>query len=163
LATLYLAIHTGQQVACPYTSSVMPTPFPSQINWQPIESLPLIGSMIDGLLDEAERQYANLASCRLKPHVLDDHTVDRVLTVYSDQAEDVDLYEEQLSRWSRLDLASAQRREVDRLLANIPAIRARIVEILALAKELKQGTIKTILAKSDYELGLDALLGKRRP
>ncbi len=89
----------------------MPGPFPPQITWQPIESLPLIGSMIDGLLDEAERQYANLSSCRSKPHVLDDYTMNRVLKVYSDQAKDVDLYEEQLSRWSELKLASAQRRE----------------------------------------------------
>lgn len=141
----------------------MPAPFPSQINWQPIESLPLIGSMVDGLLDETERQYANLAACRSKPHVLDDYTMDRVLKVYSDQAEDVDLYEKQLARWSKLSLASAQRREVDRLSAHIAAIRSRITAILTLAKELKRGTIETILAKSDDELGLDVLLGKRRP
>ncbi len=119
--------------------------------------------MVDGLLDEAERQFANLASCRSKPHVLDDYTVDRVLKVYSDQAEDVDLYEEQLARWSKLDVGSTQRRELARLSAKISAIRAQIAEILALAKELKQGTIETILAKSDCELGLDVLLGKRRP
>ena len=140
----------------------MPGPFPPQINWQPVESLPLIGTMIDGLLDEAERQYVNLMSCLSRPHVLDDYTVDRVLKVYSDQAEDVDLYEEQLARWSKLDLASVQRREIDRLSARIPTIRKRIAEILTLAKELKQGTIEAILAKSDYELGLDILLGKRR-
>jgi hypothetical protein len=140
----------------------MPGPFPPQINWQPVESLPLIGAMVDGLLDEAERQYVNLMSCRSRPHVLDNYTVDRVLKVYSDQAEDVDLYEEQLARWSKLELASVQRREIDRLSAHIPTIRTRIAEILTLAKELKQGTIETILAKSDYELGLDILLGKRR-
>jgi hypothetical protein len=95
--------------------------------------------------------------------VLDDDTVDRVLKVYSDQAEDVDLYEEQLSRWSKLDLAPAQRREVNRPSTQIPAIRTRVAEILALARELKQDTIETILAKSDYELGLDVLLGRRRP
>lgn len=141
----------------------MPGPFPPEINWQPVESLPLIGSMVDGLLDEAERQYVNLMSCRSRPHVLDDYTVDRVLKVYSDQADDVDLYEEQLSRWSKLELTFAQSREVGRLSAQIPALRTRVAEILTLAKELKQGTIETILAKSDYELGLDVLLGKRRP
>ncbi len=141
----------------------MPGPFPPEINWQPVESLPLIGSMVDGLLDEAERQYVNLVSCRSRPHVLDDYTVDRLLKVYSDQAEDVDLYEEQLSRWSKLDLSRAPRREVNRLLAQIPTIRTRVAEILMLAKELKQDTVETILAKSDYELGLDVLLGKRRP
>ena len=92
----------------------MPGPFPPQINWQPVESLPLIGAMVDGLLDEAERQYVNLMSCRSRPHVLDNYTVDRVLKVYSDQAEDVDLYEEQLARWSKLELASVQRRKIDR-------------------------------------------------
>ena len=141
----------------------MPKPFKPEINWQPIESLPLIGSMVDGLLDEAERQHVDLISCRSRPHVLDDYTVDRVLKVYSDQAEDVGLYEEQLSRWSKLDLASAQRWEVERLSALIPRISTRIAEILTLARELKQGTIETVMAKSDYELGLDVLLGKRRP
>ena len=70
--------------------------------------------MIDGLLDEVEKQYANLEACRSKPHVLDNHTVTRVSKVYSDQAEDLLLYEEQLSRWKNLNLNSAQRREVDR-------------------------------------------------
>jgi hypothetical protein len=29
-------------------------------------------------------------------------------------SQDVDLYEEQLARWSKLELASVQRREIDR-------------------------------------------------
>jgi len=37
---------------------------PSKINWQPISALPLLGSMIDGLLDEVEQQYVNLLACR---------------------------------------------------------------------------------------------------
>jgi hypothetical protein len=32
-----------------------------------------------------------------------------------------------------------------------------------LAEELKKGTIKTVLAKSDFEIGLEFLLGKRKP
>jgi hypothetical protein len=30
----------------------------ADIHWQPIESLSLIRSMVDGLLDETEKQYA---------------------------------------------------------------------------------------------------------
>jgi hypothetical protein len=45
-----------------------------KVNRQPISALPLIGSMIDGLLDEVEQQYGNLQSCRTQPHVLDDYT-----------------------------------------------------------------------------------------
>jgi hypothetical protein len=135
----------------------------STVNWQPIGALPLIGSMIDGLLDEAEKQYANLEACRSKPHVLDDYTAHRVTKVYSDQAEDLLLYEEQLSRWKSLNLDTPQRQEVDRLAAQVPTIRERITAILALAEELKKGTIETVLAKSDFEIGMEFLLGKRKP
>jgi hypothetical protein len=34
-------------------------PSPPKVNWQPISALPLIASLIDGLLDEVERQYEN--------------------------------------------------------------------------------------------------------
>ena len=133
------------------------------VHWQPISALPLMGSMIDGLLDEVEKQYANLQTCRPKPHVLDNDTVARVIEVYSAQADDVWLYEEQLSRWRNLNLTPSQREEVDRLAAQIPTLRERITALLALAEELKGGTIETVLAKSDLELGLEWLLGKRRP
>jgi hypothetical protein len=88
--------------------------------------------MVDGLLDETEKQYANLESCRSKPHVLDDYTVDRVIKVYTDQAGDLRLYEEQLCRWKKLELDRVQRREVERLAAQVPTIRERIKAILAL-------------------------------
>jgi hypothetical protein len=42
-------------------------------------------------------------------------------------------------------------------------LRERITVILALAGELKGGTIEAVLAKSDAELGLEFLLGKRTP
>jgi hypothetical protein len=134
-----------------------------KIHWQPISALPLIASMIDGLLDEVEKQNENLQACRSKPHVLDNHTVNRVVQVYTAQSGDVELYEEQLARWKRLNLTPAQLQQVNRLAEQIPTIKARITAILALAEELKGGTIDTILAKSDFELGLEWLLGKRKP
>jgi hypothetical protein len=134
-----------------------------KVNWQPISALPLIGSMIDGLLDEAEQQYETLRSCRARPHVLDDYTVGRVIKVYTEQADDVGLYAEQLSRWSGLNVTPSQRREVDRLSEQIPRIRELISAILALAAELKGGTLETLLGKSDLEVGLEFLLGKRKP
>ena len=134
-----------------------------QIHWQPISALPVVGSMIDGLRDEVEQQYTTLQACRPTPHVLDDHTVARVITVYTAQADDVGLYEHQLTRWSRLSLTATQCQDVDRLLAQLPPIRDRIQAILALAAELKAGTIETVLAKSDVELGLDWLLEKQQP
>jgi hypothetical protein len=58
-------------------------------------------------------------------------------------------------------LTLLQRQEVNRLAAQIPAIRELITGILALAEELKGGTIEPVLAKSDLELGLDFLLRNR--
>jgi hypothetical protein len=136
---------------------------PPKVNWQPISALPLIGAMIDGLLDKVEQQYENLQSCRPQLHVLDDYTVDRVIKVYTDQAGDVGLYAEQLSRWNRLNLTLAHRQEVARLLRQTPRIRERISAILTLAAELKGSTIETVLGKSDLEVGLEFLLGKRKP
>ena len=134
-----------------------------QVNWQPISALALIGSVIDGMFDDLEKQAATLEACRSKPHVLDDYTVNRVIKVHSDLGEDVWFYEEQLSRWKNLNLTPSQRQEVNRLSERIPAIKERITDILTLAKELKTGTIDTILAKSDFEIGLEWLLGKRKP
>jgi hypothetical protein len=134
-----------------------------EINWQPISALPLIGSMVDGLLDEVEQQCANLQACRSKPHVLDNQTVERIIEVYTAQRDDLRLYEGQLHRWSKRKLTPSQRQEVDRLTAHIPTIRGRITAILYLADELKEGTIETVLNKSDLELGLEAFLGKRKP
>jgi hypothetical protein len=125
-----------------------------KVNWQPICALSLIGSMIDDLLDDAEQQYEALGSCRAQPHVLDDYTVGRVIKAYTEQADDVRLYAEQLSRWSGLNLTPSQRQEVDRLSEQIPRIRERISIILALAAELKGRTIDTVLGKSDLSEAL---------
>jgi hypothetical protein len=43
--------------------------------WQPLSALPLIGSLIEGMLQEAEEHYQTLQKARPRPHVLDDDTV----------------------------------------------------------------------------------------
>lgn len=75
-----------------------------KINWQPISMLPLIGSIIEDFLDEVEKQYENLQACRPKSHVLDNYTLNRLIDLYTAQSDDLDLFEEQLSRWKNLNL-----------------------------------------------------------
>ncbi len=133
-----------------------PTP-----TWQPIARLPLIASVIDGMLQAAEEQYQTLQQARPKPHVLDEATVERVSTVYTTQRDDLWLFEEQARRWAAEPLTAAQRREVNRLKDQVARLRAVLDAILALADELKRGTIEQVLAKSDEELALEVLL--RRP
>ena len=134
-----------------------------QPNWHPISGLPLIGSMIDGMLQEDEEQYQTLQEVKPKPHVLDDSTVERVIRLYTSQSDYFPIYEEQLKRWKKTEITRAQEHEVNRLSDQLTKLRGVVRSILALAEELKTGTIDTILKKSDLELGLEVLLGKRKP
>jgi hypothetical protein len=117
-----------------------------QPDWQPISRLDLIGSMIDGMLQDAEKHYQTVLEASAKPHILDDHIVSRVFEVFESQKDDLWLFEEQLTRWKMDKLSVGQRHEVDRL-----------------TEQLKEGTIEKVLAKSDLELGLDFLFSKEQP
>ncbi len=128
-----------------------------QPQWQPISQLALIASHIDGMLEAAQEQYATLQPARLKPHVLDNYTVGRVTDVFTVQKNDLWLFEEQLKRWTAHSLTPRQRTEVQRLTTQMAKLRQVITDILALADELKRGTIEQVLGKSDEELGLDFL------
>ncbi|NJO93745.1 MAG: hypothetical protein HC820_04185 [Hydrococcus sp. RM1_1_31] len=43
-----------------------------QPNWQPISSLPLIATAIDGMLEGAKEQYPALEQAKNRPGVLND-------------------------------------------------------------------------------------------
>jgi len=92
--------------------------------------------------------------------VLDDATIDRV---HAEHLEFVNIYAQQISRW-RTEKPSADRtRELDRMEAQNKHLRAVTADVLALATELRKGTIERVLGMSDLELGLQALLGSRDP
>lgn len=55
-------------------------------------------------------------------------------------------------------LTTAQQKEVERLAGQMKRLHEVITAILTLANELKERTIEKVLAKSDVELGLEALL-----
>ena len=86
----------------------------------------------------------------------------RVIKVFTEQSNDLWLYEEQLARWKKDELTTTQRQEVERLGGQRARLRDAIASILSLAEELKRGTIESVLAKSDIDLALEALSGKRR-
>ena len=53
--------------------------------------------------------------------------------------------------------------ELDRMEAQNGHLRAVTEDVLALAGELRKGTIERVMGMSDVELGLQALLSNRRP
>ncbi len=131
-------------------------------HWQPIGFLPELAPMIDGMLESAEDVSQSLQQAEDRPHVLDEYTVGRVCEVHSTQRNDLWLYEEQLARWSKADPTLAQRQEIDRLTHQLDRLRSVLTFTLALADALKEGTIDTIMAKSDIELAIEMLTGKRK-
>jgi hypothetical protein len=129
------------------------------VNWQQISQLPLIGGMIRDMLAGAKEQYESLVLCRPKPHVLDDHLIGRVLKLFREQKENLRPYEEQLVWWNNEKLTAWQRREVDALAGELKQAAEMIDAVLALAEELSEGTIDVVMAKSDLQLGVEAILG----
>ncbi len=126
--------------------------------WQPISMLPTLAQHIDGMLEADLEQYQNLLQAKDKPHVLDDATVDRVIRVFTDQAKDFWLYDEQMARWMAGELTDGQRDEVTRLVDQMKRLRENNTNVVDLARELSKGTIDKILGKSDAQLGLEFLL-----
>jgi hypothetical protein len=131
-----------------------------QPNWQPISALPIMATALDEMLELAIQQQANLQQAKARPYLLDDQTVERIISVFSQQANDLWLFAEQLRRWSSENLKAAQRKEVTRLEGQLEQLRLQIEAILASADELKAGTIESLLGKSELNLALDVLSGK---
>ena len=131
-------------------------------NWQPIGFLPQIAEMIDGMLESAQSVLDSLERARTRPHTMDDYTLGRVREVHGTQLNDLWLYEEQLSRWTKESPAERQRTEIERLTDQLTTLRQVFTLCLALADEMKDGTIDQILAKDDVELAIEFLMGKRK-
>ena len=127
-------------------------------NWQPISALAVVAALIDGQLEDHRHQYRLLVEAAVRPYRLDDATVASVRRVYTDAADDLSVYDEQLARWARQDLTPAQAAEVARLAAVMTPLHDAVAAILALAAELQDQTIERLLEQTDLEVGLDWLL-----
>ena len=138
-------------------------PHDEPVNWQPLSQMPLISSMIDTALEDTREHLSTLAEARERPHVLDDATIDRTEQVHGEQLEFVGIYAEQISRWRSEAQSEAQVRELDRMEAQNGRLRSVTTDVLALAAELRKGTIERVMDMSDVELGLQALLGGQAP
>ena len=135
---------------------------PQTPNWQSISFLPQIAEMIDGMLESAQSVLDSLERARTRPHIMDDYTLGRVREVHGTQLNDLWLYEEQLSRWTKESPTEKQRTEIERLTDQLTTLRQVFTLCLALADEMKDGTIDQILAKDDVELASEFLMGKRK-
>jgi hypothetical protein len=75
-----------------------------------------------------------------------------------EQLEFIDIYAEQIQRWRTPGPSAVQTLELDRLETQNRRLRQVTTDVLALAHELRKGTmIDRIMAMSDLELGRQAL------
>ena len=133
-------------------------------NWYPISSLGWFTAHIREGIAVTERQLDLLQPARARPYLLDDDTVTRIIRVHHDQADDLDLFQNQADKWKAAPgLTGAQQAGVTAYETLIAQLRQVNAEVLAVADELSHGTIDTVLAKSDLELGIEALMHGMQP
>ena len=127
--------------------------------WQPISRLPLLTQHLADGVKYAEDSLALFAQARGSYRLSNADVAGIVKTFTQSKADLVELYVEQGRRWQALELGATRRKDVQRFV-DLVAEELRLVEqILALAEQLKTWTIEAMLAKSDEQLGLEALLG----
>ncbi len=136
------------------------TPTP---NWQPLSRLPLFTTMIDEAVAAAQAMLGNVQAGVQTPHVLDDHTVDRILNAYTETLEFIALYRAQLERWQGTAADPEAQAEIARLLGLLPELETTARAIIEAARTIRTGTIDRIMEMDDAALGLAWLSGKGFP
>ena len=131
-------------------------------NYYPLSFIPAFSGQIDELTEILEAQLRAFLSAKRKPHVLDDKTINRALSAFKENAEYIQLYQEQVERWTREAQTESHRQALSLLNEKLSKARKRNVELVALVEKLGKGTIDKILQKDDLELALDFLSGKKR-
>jgi hypothetical protein len=128
-------------------------------NWYPIGKVRWFTQHIREGIEVTAEQLRLLQPALARPYQLDDATVARTVRVHEDQADDLVLFQNQADKWSAMPgLTPARRAAVQEYEAAIGDLRRLNAEVLAAAEQLKPLTIEALLAKSDLEVGIEALL-----
>ncbi len=137
-----------------------------QPTWQPVAAVGVLTSVVAEQLEHTRSQLTLMQQARpSRPDakILDDHTVSETLRVYGQMADDYrTLFAEQGRRWqAEPTLSTTSRVQVDTYVELVETHQAALDDILALTREIQGRTIEKIMAKSDLELGIEALLRDR--
>jgi hypothetical protein len=135
-----------------------------QPTWQPVAAVGALTAVVAEQLEHTRAQLALMEQARpSRPdaRILDDHTVSETLRVYGQMAADYrNLFAEQGRRWqAETTLTTTARQAVDAYAELVDAHLVALDDMLALTRQIQGHTIEKIMAKSDLELGLEALLG----
>ena len=129
------------------------------IIWQPIGVLPALIELLEQQLVDAGTQLNNLQRCIGRPHVLDDETLDRVVRLYTDQRDFLNIYREQIVRWTSEGTTPQQNAAFERFSALIVDVDSALGEVLTLATKLSPGTLDKVLGMADGDLAVAVMRG----
>ncbi|SIO86148.1 hypothetical protein [Nocardiopsis sp. JB363] len=134
-----------------------------QPDWKSPTWLPTMTEHLEGMLQASREQLDMLGPALAQPYKLDDATVDRMKRAFQIQLDDLWLWEEQARRWREGlhgDLTDAQKAGVEKMQGLVKQIRDVDTKVLDASEKISQVTIDKLMAKSDAQVGLEALTGR---
>lgn len=130
---------------------------------QPISMLPVFTDMINGMLDTSIEQLDSLYPVMDKPHILDDDTINRIITLYTDELNNQVLFKAQFIRWKKEKITISEEREINRLIEQQLKLQINGEKILKLARRIEHNTIDKIMAMKANDLMGSIISGKIKP
>lgn len=116
--------------------------------------------MSEGQYEASLDQLNNLKQVRLKPHILDKETIERIIKLHQSQNKDSWVFFEQCKKWRSENPTQDELKLISRIEKSIHQLEETNIEIITLANDLKDKTIDHILEQDDFALGLDYLMGQ---
>lgn len=138
-------------------------PAEEQPDWKSLTWLPTMTQHLEGMLQASREQLDLLGPALAEPYKLDDATVDRMKRAFQTQIDDLWLWEEQARRWREGlhgALTADQKAGVEKMTDLVGQIRDVDTRVLQAAEKISAVTIDKLMAKSDLQVGLEALTGQ---
>jgi hypothetical protein len=142
---------------------VSATSHEEQPDWKSISWLPTMTEHLQGMLQASREQLDMLGPALEQPYKLDDATVDRMKRAFQTQLDDLWLWQEQGRRWregEHGELTGDQKAGVEKMQGLVEKIRDVDTKVLQATEKISKVTIDKLLAKSDAQVGLEALSGR---
>ena len=128
-------------------------------NWQPLSRLPMLTAHIADGVAQAEEHLALLREGIEQPYRLDEATRARSVRAFTDTRSDLtDLFAPQGERWAAQNPGAMRRREVEAYQQLVARHLELVDQVLAAGEEMKAYTIEALIAKSDLEVGIEAVV-----
>jgi hypothetical protein len=119
----------------------------TQPDLESIEFLPICLTLLQGIRNSNENHYDTLSKAKYKPYVLDKHTIQRTIRLFSEQKEDFLIWEEYLNQASQMSLSAAQHDIMQQVRNDFEEIKRLNSRIMGLARELEPYAIDRVLTK----------------